>query len=188
MIRQKILEMKAKFLQRLSKLFRSERKLQMFSLETLPEKGVYTLIVFLPSVLELEVGKLGTHKIPKGYYAYTGSAVGTGSSCLKNRISRHLLKEKRKFWHIDFLLANKNATIVSIVVSHADRKIECIINNYIKENCKAKIPILGFGASDCRENCKSHLLYLGKAASEAKIAKIYAQKLQTAPIVIRLKR
>lgn len=128
-------------------------------IQTLPTNGIYTLIIFLSKEIRLTVGKLGQQKFPKGYYAYTGSALGKGASSLKHRISRHLQKEKRNFWHIDFLLANENATVTMVVAAQTNEKLECNLNRYIKREGGAKILVKGFGASDCRENCESHLLF-----------------------------
>jgi Uri superfamily endonuclease len=150
--------------------------LSMFSSDSLPAKGIYTLILFISSGAEFVIGKLGTQLFSKGYYTYTGSALGNGASSLKNRISRHLLTDKRKFWHIDFLLAHEDATVISIIVAKAEKKYECEINHYIKEKGKAQIPFLGFGSSDCRERCKSHLLYFGETNPERKIDELYTQK------------
>lgn len=124
-----------------------------------PAKGVYTLIIFLSKDTSFNVGKLGFQSFPGGYYSYTGSALGVGATSLSHRLLRHLRKEKRKFWHIDFLLAQKDAVITSLVAAPTTRKMECEINYHIKEGAKAKVPVPGFGASDCGKNCGSHLLY-----------------------------
>ena len=59
-------------------------------------RGVYTLIIFVSSAMLLKIGGLGERKIEKGYYAYTGSALGNGSSSLAGRISRHRRKVRGK--------------------------------------------------------------------------------------------
>jgi Uri superfamily endonuclease len=151
----------------------------MSSVETLPTKGIYTLIIFLSREACLKVGKLGTQKFPKGYYTYTGSALGKGATSLKRRISRHLRREKRNLWHIDFLLANGNATITAVVAAQTNRELECRMNLCIKMEGGAKIPVKGFGASDCEKNCESHLLFFPHITKEdilvKKIVKCYRQ-------------
>ena len=122
-------------------------------------RGIYTLIIFLSKEACLQIGKLGTRRFPKGYYTYTGSALGAGASSLSRRVFRHLQKEKPKFWHIDFLLAYENASVTAVISAQTNKKLECEMNRYIKREGKTKVPVVGFGASDCRENCKSHLLY-----------------------------
>ena len=128
-------------------------------IKTFPAKGIYTLIIFLSRELSLNVGKLGVKQFPKGYYTYTGSAIGKGDSSLKSRISRHLRKEKRKHWHIDYLLAHQNAKITAVVAAQNKKRLECAVNCHLKEEGEAKIPVRGFGASDCKENCTSHLIF-----------------------------
>jgi Uri superfamily endonuclease len=144
--------------------------------QTLPTNGIYTLIIFLSRDMHINIGKLGEQKFSKGYYTYTGSALGNGVSSLKHRVSRHLQKDKRNFWHIDFLLANENATITGVVAAQTNRKLECNLNRYIKRKGEAKIPVKGFGASDCRENCDSHLLYFGEENIESKIVTLYSKR------------
>ncbi len=153
--------------------------------EALPARGVYTLIIFLSKDASLTVGKLGFQSFPRGYYSYTGSALGRGALSLSHRILRHLRKEKRKFWHIDFLLAQEAAVVTSIIAAPTThRKMECEINSHIKEKCQATVPVPGFGASDCGKNCGSHLLYFGKKVTEKKIATLYAE-MGFKPITIR---
>ena len=124
-----------------------------------PTKGIYTLLIFVSKEICLKVGKLGERRFLMGHYTYTGSALGKGASSLKHRISRHVRKEKRNFWHIDFLLANENATITTIVAAQTNQKLECKLTSHIKREGRAEILVKRFGASDCRENCGSHLLF-----------------------------
>jgi Uri superfamily endonuclease len=138
----------------------------MASTEKLPTKGIYTLIVFLSNDTQLKVGRLGTHTFPAGYYTYTGSALGKGATSLKQRVTRHLKKQKQKLWHIDFLLVHENTTITTIIAVQTSRKLECRMNHCIIEELKPKIPVVGFGASDCKENCRSHLLFFSDIAKE----------------------
>lgn len=156
----------------------------MASTEMLPAKGTYTLIVFLSKEAQLKVRKLGTQRFPAGYYAYTGSALGTGASSLKQRVTRHLQKRKQKFWHIDFLLAHENATVTAVIAAQTSRKAECNMNLSVKKELGAKIPVVGFGASDCKQNCESHLLYFGEENIKSLVAALYADKLGSRPVVI----
>jgi len=129
----------------------------------------------------LKVGKLGTQIFPRGYYTYTGSALGVGSSGLKHRVLRHLKKKKQKFWHIDFLLGHKSVYLTGVVAAEIDRRVECEINRYIKMKERAEIPVLHFGASDCKKNCGSHLLYFGGKNIAQRIAVLYNEKLGIKP-------
>ncbi|NIR86672.1 GIY-YIG nuclease family protein [Candidatus Bathyarchaeota archaeon] len=152
----------------------------MTSTGMLPAKGTYTLIVFLSKEARLNVGKLGIQRFPAGYHTYTGSALGTGASSLKQRVARHLQKRKQKFWHIDFLLDHENATVTAVIAAQTDRKAECNINRSVKKGLGAKIPVVGFGASDCKQNCESHLLFFPDIIRDdilvKKIAKCYRQR------------
>jgi len=121
--------------------------------------GIYTLLLFLPKQVTLTIGKLGKQRFPMGYYTYTGSALGKGASSLKHRIARHLRKDKRRFWHIDYLLADENVSVEAVIVAETNENMECKTNQHIKTIMGAKVQVKGFGASDCRKNCKSHLLY-----------------------------
>ena len=98
--------------------------------------------------MSIIVGKLGKIKFEKGYYTYVGSAQNN----LEKRIERHFKKEKKKFWHIDYLLENPSVEIKEVLSKKANKAEECKIAREIE---KFGIPIKNFGCSDC--NCKSHL-------------------------------
>jgi Uri superfamily endonuclease len=134
--------------------------------------------------IHLKVGKLGRQWFPKGYYAYTGSAIGTGASSLRKRVARHLQKRKHKFWHIDYLLAHRDTTVTAIIAMQTDKKIECKLNSHLKNRLPAKISVLGFGASDCKENCRSHLLYLGEKIENAKLLQLYDENFGHKTVVL----
>lgn len=121
--------------------------------------GVYVLLLRVSEEATVTVGKLGKQTFPRGHYTYTGSALGKGATNLKHRISRHLRKRKRSFWHIDYLLANENVHVEAVVAVETDQKMECNVNQQIKRIDGAEVPVNGFGASDCRKSCGSHLLY-----------------------------
>ncbi len=125
----------------------------------LSTSGVYTLLLFLSKEVTVEIGSFGKQRFPMGYYTYTGSALGKGATSLRHRITRHLRKKKRKFWHIDYLLANENVSVEAVVAAETKENVECNMNQYLKKMMGAKVPVKGFGASDCRKNCGSHLLY-----------------------------
>ncbi len=135
--------------------------------------GIYTLILFLPKEIDLNIGKLGKKRLPTGYYTYTGSALGKVVTSLRHRIARHLRNKKRKFWHIDYLLAKEVMSVEAVVAAETNENVECTINNKIKKIRGKKIQVNGFGASGCRKNCESHLPYF----PEVKKAEFLVQKL-----------
>jgi Uri superfamily endonuclease len=114
-------------------------------------KGVYVLIIQVDKDGGVNVGALGNLRFEKGVYAYVGSA----QTNLEKRINRHLRKNKRKFWHIDYLLDNDAAKIANMFFKQATKAEECKIAKVIGERGE---PIAGFGCSDCK--CKSHLFQL----------------------------
>ncbi|MEM3506927.1 MAG: GIY-YIG nuclease family protein [Candidatus Bathyarchaeia archaeon] len=122
-------------------------------------KGIYTLVFIIERPLRIKIGKLGIKFFKKGIYAYVGSGLGKGSFSMLGRIERHLKRKKKMFWHIDYLLSHKCVKIIEVFYAKTNFKIECILNKEIEKTFKGKIPIKGFGSSDC--NCKAHLIWLG---------------------------
>ena len=69
--------------------------------------GTYTLFVEVPERATIIVGALGEHTFERGWYAYTGSALGSGGFV---RIERHRAvangENDTRHWHIDYLLGH----------------------------------------------------------------------------------
>ena len=116
------------------------------------ERGTYTLLVELPGEATVTVGALGTVPFRAGWYAYTGSAMGTVGFA---RVDRHRAvaagRNDVRHWHLDYLLGETGARIDAVVTT-AGRDVECAVSRAI-----AGDPVPGFGASDCE--CSSHLRY-----------------------------
>ena len=110
----------------------------------------YQLLIKVTKDIDLKVGKLGRFIFLVGSYVYTGSA----KTNIDKRIERHLCKEKKLHWHIDYLLNNDDVKIIDIKKSEM---IECSLN----KKTFGTIIIKGFGSSDCNLCCGSHLKYLG---------------------------
>ncbi len=110
-------------------------------------KGIYVLIIQLDAEVKIRVGALGTIAFLAGTYAYVGSA----QNSLEQRVRRHLRKEKKLFWHIDYLLADKAANVTQVYYVAGDKACECNIASLVAQKAA---PIFGFGCSDC--NCDSH--------------------------------
>ncbi|MEM5794121.1 MAG: GIY-YIG nuclease family protein [Candidatus Aenigmatarchaeota archaeon] len=119
-------------------------------------KGAYLLFIKLEKDERIKVGKLGSFNFKKGFYVYSGSALKN----LEARVERHKRKKKKKFWHIDYLLASKSAKIVHLVGFQSKKRIECRLNKIVSSLPGAKVLVKKFGSSDC--NCKSHLVYFGE--------------------------
>ncbi len=117
-------------------------------------KGIYCLIIDVKKNIELKIGSLGRIEFKKGDYIYVGSAQNN----IEKRVERHFSKNKKKHWHIDYLLADKNVKLKKYLYKKAGKKQEC------KLACSFLLsfeePIKGFGCSDC--NCVSHLFKIKK--------------------------
>jgi len=113
--------------------------------------GIYVLIIQIDKDINLNIGALGKTAFKKGLYAYVGSA----QTNMEQRIKRHFRKEKRKFWHIDYLLDNCAAKITKVLFKKAEKTEECKTAKTISKKAE---PIHGFGNSDCK--CKSHLFHI----------------------------
>ena len=77
-------------------------------------RRVYTLIIRLRRPCRVNIGKHVSPVLKQGLYLYIGSAMGRGSTSLEARIRRHLTRDKRRFWHIDRILACKSSQSSSL--------------------------------------------------------------------------
>ncbi len=111
-------------------------------------KGSYVLVIELPEEQAIAVGSLKVLHFPRGYYAYVGSALGG----LKPRLNRHLQRNKKPRWHIDYLL--QKASISNIIICETEDRVECTIAQALSRQFDS---IAGFGSSDCK--CPSHLFF-----------------------------
>ena len=116
-------------------------------------KGTYILVVGVNKQNEIKVGSLGKIKFEKGNYAYVGSAMNS----LEKRIERHERKEKKIFWHVDYLLSSPNTKLKKVFIKPSKKKEECKTANKV---ANTGVPVIGFGCSDCK--CKSHLFKVNK--------------------------
>lgn len=116
------------------------------------DKGVYILILMLNTNQRIPAGKLKKTEFEPGIYLYIGSA----RNSLSGRIARHLRKDKKIFWHIDYFLQKVKIKEIWVRNDYFD---ECQIlseaKNSLKNSC---FPLKKFGSSDC--HCPSHLIYL----------------------------
>ena len=115
---------------------------------TQPMKGSYILLIPLPEGQTIKAGSVPNTYFPSGCYAYVGSAMGG----FKPRLNRHLKKNEKPRWHIDYLL--KRASVSSIILCETEERVECVIAQALSSQFDS---IPGFGSSDCR--CHSHLFF-----------------------------
>ncbi|HKZ94362.1 MAG TPA: GIY-YIG nuclease family protein [Candidatus Bathyarchaeia archaeon] len=142
-------------------------------LEALPAKGNYTLIIFLKASTDIKMAGRRYVSLKKGYYSYTGSALGSGATSLRKRVARHLRKKKNQHWHIDHLLASKRSKVIAVVAAASEMNKECEIASLLQRLEGATVPITGFGASDCKGRCRSHLMYFEKDIKPEAVADVY---------------
>jgi Uri superfamily endonuclease len=131
------------------------------------EKGTYALVMSLKGEVAIVVGRLvmkgktcvGSEiTFPPGYYVYFGSAHGG----LSARVSRHLKREKRLHWHIDYLTRFADVMEVWYALESNEwiarrEKLECLWCKVARGMPRAQLHVLGFGSSDCR--CAAHLVH-----------------------------
>ncbi len=117
-------------------------------------KGSYCLVLELPEDTKVRVGAKGMRHFRRGVYAYVGSA----QSGLEQRVGRHLRTEKKRRWHIDYLL-NKADVVSTIMIPGGLKTTECEIARALLSSAGAEVAMDGFGSSDC--DCPTHLVYFG---------------------------
>jgi Uri superfamily endonuclease len=131
------------------------------------EKGTYALVLSLKSEVAIVVGRLvmkgktcaGSEiTFPPGYYVYFGSAHGG----LSARVSRHLKREKRLHWHIDYLTQFADVMEVWYTLEGSEwtdrrEKLECLWFQVAQDMPQGQLHFPGFGSSDCR--CAAHLIH-----------------------------
>ncbi|WP_455367644.1 GIY-YIG nuclease family protein [[Eubacterium] cellulosolvens] len=119
-------------------------------------KGTYVVLLEILKKIDMRVGRLGFLHVPQGYYLYVGSAMGSGGASYESRIKRHYRKNKKRFWHIDYLTTHNDVVICFADVVIENKKIECELATYLKTVFNGKILFKNFGSTDC--NCGGHLL------------------------------
>jgi len=134
-------------------------------------KGVYILIVELQAPAEIRTLRR-TFILGSGFYAYVGSAM----SNLEARINRHLSYDKKRHWHIDFLL--DTSRIRAVVSAQIDEQVECHIAGQLSQ--LRLVP--GFGCSHC--HCRSHLFYSPKLGTLVTNSVTSFERLGLEPIIL----
>lgn len=117
------------------------------------ERGTYILLLALPASQTISIGRFGDFGFTAGYYAYVGSAFGSGG--LAGRLNHHLHITERPHWHVDYL--RRLARLEAIWYQESKTRREHDWAYLLGTLPGAAIPIPRFGASDCR--CPSHLFF-----------------------------
>jgi Uri superfamily endonuclease len=115
--------------------------------------GTYALVLNAPRPARAHVGKLGRLGVQPGFYVYVGSALGPGG--VVARVRRHARRPAKPHWHVDHL--RPHTRLVEVWTTHALERLEHHWARAFLRMRDARIPLRGFGASDCR--CASHLFF-----------------------------
>jgi Uri superfamily endonuclease len=137
-------------------------------------KGSYCLIIKLAEDSDIKVGSLGIINFTRGYYVYVGSALNS----LEGRLKRHWRPDKKIHWHVDYLLNNKNASLIDVVYAVDDGKWECLIAAALS---KKGGETSRFGCSDCK--CGSHLFKFEDFSTAVSCSRDSFESLALNPII-----
>ena len=74
---------------------------------------------------------------------------------LEKRIQRHLKRNKKKHWHLDFITTSEPFEPLEVWIFR-EKKFECELAELLSKNGNESVS--GFGSTDC--SCKSHLFKL----------------------------
>ncbi len=108
------------------------------------------LILQCAAPCRVTVGAWGEVALATGIHLYVGSA----RRAWQARIRRHLTVTKKRRWHIDYLLAAPEMSVVSVQLTLEDR--ECRTAQALASLPGVTLPGRRIGASDCR--CPGHFL------------------------------
>ncbi len=104
----------------------------------------------------LQIGRCGALRVETGWYVYVGSAFGPGG--LRARLRHHCRVSALPHWHIDYL--RRAAEPETVWYSHDPQPREHSWAGNVARLYSARVPLLGFGASDC--GCLTHLFFFPK--------------------------
>lgn len=135
-------------------------------------KGTYILWLQLVNPTRIQVGQLGVFAFESGWYAYVGSAFGSGG--LRGRLKHHIGDIKRPHWHIDYVRATAQVQEIWYVV---DKRCEHKLAQSIHKMNGASKPAAGLGSSDC--DCHTHLFHFDEIIDRNIMIKQLDMSLQT---------
>lgn len=117
--------------------------------------GIYLLEFYADSNFNILRKKFLKHSFKGGYYYYVGSA----QKGFSKRVLRHLRKDKKLHWHIDYITTIKSGCIERIsIIENAAKSVEAELAYVLTSIFKLDDSILGFGNSDTKKT-KTHLFY-----------------------------
>ena len=113
--------------------------------------ATYLLIVKVTRNARISVGRLEDTEFKRGLYLYIGSA----KRGLDKRIARHLTKQKKLHWHIDYILSSEQISVLEVWTKEANE--ECAIAHMVSNIHETEIVRKGIGSSDCK--CFTHFCF-----------------------------
>ena len=132
--------------------------------ELLRIPGYYILVLEVPKRLVVNTKANRRFILDPGFYIYIGSARGSGG--LIARVNRHFRRNKKLFWHIDYLTTRRSVRIVAVytLVDMVDpqRDYESLLSVKLSRLLE---PVEGFGTSD-KPRDKAHLYHCGGRLNE----------------------
>jgi len=149
------------------------------------EQGTYVLVLHVPQLKRMEVGRLGTFDFRSGFYAYVGSAFGAGG--LRTRVERHLEAAAFPYWHIDYLMGF--AVPLEVWYAVSDRKLERDWVELLENEPRFSCPSPRFGSSDYRRSRTSHLFFTKRLPSfrwfEDRVRRVFEPSIRARCALIR---
>lgn len=130
------------------------------------DSGSYVLLIRLSRKARATVGRLGEIQLRRGWYVYAGSAMRG----LASRINRHRRHNKKRHWHIDYLLEHPAARLAAWKAFPGVEKEECRLNREVRRLPRAEPAPRGFGSSDCCNGCQAHLTYFSRKPDLSKLS------------------
>lgn len=139
--------------------------------------GIYILEIYAKEEFFLGIKKFSDRTFFKGYYYYVGSA----QKNLRQRLLRHVKKDKTVHWHIDHITTIQSNEVKSILLfKGAPKELECELANYLENNLKLDSSFKDFGNSD--SNCSStHLFYSKKKIDHNHLFSLYQSIVRLMP-------
>lgn len=135
------------------------------------ERGTYALVLRCEQQQHgLTIGSLGSLGTQPGFYVYVGSAFGTGG--LSARIRHHRKIAARPHWHIDYLRAR--CDLIEVWFSASPVHKEHSWAEAVARMRGARIPLQGFGSSDC--DCRTHLFWFPHRPSANSLQRLTTTK------------
>lgn len=113
--------------------------------------GTYILILEASARRRIRIGALGMLELNPGFYAYVGSARGSGG--LAARLAHHRRRTRSPHWHVDYLRCH--TVFREVWLAQGAAELEHGWAGVLGSIRTASIPLARFGATDC--GCRSHL-------------------------------